>query len=133
MRLVGMRSGADRSTIESYRPGGFRVSGRYYRGSLLVYPGHVESWEIGAGEEVLLRHLEPVREHRPRADLLLLGMGVAAPLPSPELLAGLRGWGIPVEWMNTPAACRTFNLLLGEGREVVAALLALPEEEPERR
>jgi uncharacterized protein len=59
-------------------------------------------------------------------DLLLIGCGASMrPVPH-ELRAALRSVGIAVEPMNTGAACRTFNVLLAEGRRVAAALIAVP-------
>lgn len=58
-----------------------------------------------------------------RPELVLIGTGPAFRFPSRHLLAPLHGAGIGVEVMDTPAACRTFNILLGEGRSVVAALV----------
>jgi uncharacterized protein (TIGR04206 family) len=47
------------------------------------------------------------------------------PFP-PELQRAIRAWGVVVEAMATPAACRTYDVLLAEGRRVAAALLAMP-------
>lgn len=58
-----------------------------------------------------------------RIDVLLLGMGVdLSPVPR-EFRMALEAAGIGVEPMNSPAACRTYNVLLGEGRRIAAALL----------
>ena len=56
-------------------------------------------------------------------EIVLLGTGAQFRFPEPALLAPLYKAGIGVEVMDTPAACRTYNILLGEGRNVVAALL----------
>ncbi|GHU14188.1 hypothetical protein FACS189441_3260 [Betaproteobacteria bacterium] len=58
------------------------------------------------------------------ADVALLGTGVKQHFPAaPTLLAPLLAQGISLEIMNTPAACRTYNLLATEGRKVLVALL----------
>ncbi len=128
MRLVGVSRDPDRQEIQSYRPGGFTVSGRVYRGSVVVFEDRVESWEVS--DPVLLegRHLEIFRDADPRLDLLLLGLGARFVVPAADVLRTLAEWRLPHELMNTAAACRTFNLLLAEGRRVAAALIALPEE-----
>jgi uncharacterized protein len=54
---------------------------------------------------------------------VLLGTGATFIFPEPALLAPLRKAGIGVEVMDTAAACRTYNILLGEERNVVAALI----------
>ncbi|WP_172597683.1 Mth938-like domain-containing protein [Sulfuriflexus mobilis] len=55
--------------------------------------------------------------------ILLLGTGRQQRFPSPRLLLGLQERAIGTEVMSTPAACRTYNILLAEGRSVAAALL----------
>ena len=58
----------------------------------------------------------------------IIGTGSTFTFPEPQLLAPLRNAGIGVEVMDTPAACRTYNILLGEGRNVVAALIVTPAQ-----
>jgi uncharacterized protein len=56
-------------------------------------------------------------------EIVLLGTGARIRFPRPELLRPLIDAGIGVEVMDTPAACRTYNILMGEGRKVAAALI----------
>ena len=58
-------------------------------------------------------------------ELLLLGTGRRLRFPNPRLLEPLRRAAIGFEAMDTPAACRTYNILVGEGRRVAAALLVV--------
>jgi len=58
-----------------------------------------------------------------KPELVLIGTGAKFEFPEPARLAPLRSAGIGVEVMDTAAACRTYNILLGEGRGVVAALI----------
>jgi uncharacterized protein len=67
-----------------------------------------------------LRTLEPAPE------ILVVGTGAEFVLPPPALRQAVRAWGPVIEAMTTPAGCRTFNLLVAEGRRVAAALIALP-------
>ena len=69
-------------------------------------------------------HLDALTARQP--DLVLLGTGRRLIFPPAELLVPLQQAGIGVEVMDTPAACRTFNILASEDREVVAALF-MPE------
>jgi len=60
---------------------------------------------------------------RLQPELVVFGSGLRLRFPRPQWLEGLYAQRIGVETMDTQAACRTFNFLVGEGRQVVAALL----------
>ncbi len=106
----------DEHPIDGYGPGFFRVGGTAYQGAIAVLPGGVTSWRGLEDAETLLKAMGEV-------DVLLFGMGPEiAQLPA-ELRTALETAGIGAEVMATPQACRTYNVLLGEGRRVGAALL----------
>jgi uncharacterized protein len=112
----------DLRVVQGYRPGGFTVSGVRHQGSVLVFPDRVLPWS----GEVDAAGLEAVRAALPVPDILVVGTGSGfVPVP-PALRQAVRAWGPVVEAMATPAACRTYNVLLAEGRRVAAALVALP-------
>jgi len=115
-----------RQGVTGYRPGGFRIGKTWHDGHLLLLPTGVAAWPIGAIDELGETSLVALRDVQPPADILLLGMGATASLVPFELRRSLGSWGLAVEAMTTPAACRTFNLLLAEERRVVAALFAMP-------
>ncbi len=127
MHLVGVSRPPEQQEIQSYRPGGFTVSGRRLRGSVAVFADRVEGWEVSDAAALEARHLERFRVCDPPLDLLLLGLGTSFVVPDATVLRTLAEWRLSYELMATPAACRTFNLLLAEGRRVAAALIALPE------
>ena len=107
--------------VEGYGPGGFRIAGDWHAGSLLLLPSGIRPL-AGAPS---IESLGAVLEAADPVDVLLVGMGAdIAPLPRP-LRAALDQTGIGVEVMSTPAACRTYNVLLVEARRVAAALVAL--------
>ena len=83
----------------------------------LAHPGMVDLDLVG---------LEPVRLAQPMPDILIVGTGADFALFPPALRQAIRAWGPVVEAMATPAACRTYNVLLAEERRVAAALIALP-------
>lgn len=116
---------ASRQLIEAYGGGGFRVGGERYQGSVLVFPDRTVTWPVTDAAVVSEALLAPVIERASDVRVLLLGCGRGfAPIPA-GLAASLRARGIGLEWMDTGAACRTFNVLLLEDREIAAALIAV--------
>jgi len=118
---------AGRQIVESYAEGGFRVSGRRHEGSILVFADRTLALAIPGPEAIAEAPLAPVLEagRAGTVELLILGCGRrAAPVPA-ALRQTLREAGVVVEPMDTGAACRTYNLLMAEGRRVAAALIAL--------
>jgi uncharacterized protein len=114
-----------RQIIESYGGGGFKVSGVRYAGSVLIFTDATESWPLGAATEVCAAALCAVVRREPRTRILIVGCGRGFVPPPPALQAALSEAGIALEWMNTGAACRTFNVLALEDRDVAAALIAV--------
>lgn len=102
--------------VEGYGPGFFRVGGEVHHGALLLLPGGIEPW--GGFED-----LGPILAQAKEIDVLLIGMGGEISYLPPDVRATLEAAGIGVEIMATPPACRTYNVLLGEGRLIAAALL----------
>jgi uncharacterized protein len=89
--------------------------------SCLISGGQlIEEWPPQAMSELTAEHLQAVAEMAP--EVLLLGSGSRIQFPSREQLAALVKLGIGYEVMDTAAACRTYNVLISEGRNVVAAL-----------
>lgn len=114
-----------KAPIEAYGNGGFRFAGMSHRGSLICLPDAIVGWSATSAEALTLDDLVILRQEPAAIELLLLGTGRSFMLPSAELRAGLRDIGIRVEPMDTGAACRTYNILLAEGRPVGAALIAV--------
>lgn len=118
MRLTEVTYGSAQP-IEGYGPGFFRVGNHVLRGTCLVTPWDAGPWGGTEDTDTLLTLAG-------RIDVLLFGMGPQiTPVPR-NLREALEGAGIGLEPMNSPAACRTYNVLLGEGRRIAAALLSMP-------
>lgn len=115
-----------RQLVQRWTSGGFVVSGRAFAGSVLILAEQTVSWPVAEAAAVTVESLGALEHAEPPVDLLVLGTGERFALPDPALRAVLRSWGIVIEPMSTPAACRTFNLLVAEGRRVAAALVAMP-------
>ncbi|MBL4614204.1 MAG: Mth938-like domain-containing protein [Magnetovibrio sp.] len=110
-----------RQIIKAYGDGGFVITGQNYTGSVLVFLEQTLAWS----GDITLDALKPVIDHPSKPDILVIGCGPTFSLPCEELRAGLRAHGIVLEWMDTAAACRTYNVLAIEERAVAAALVAV--------
>ena len=111
-----------RNMFTGYGEGYVEVNRARHSASLVVSADRlVTDWPVQAVAGIGADHLAAIVELKP--EIVLLGTGRAFTFPEPRLLAPLHNAGIGVEVMDTPAACRTYNILQGEGRNVVAALV----------
>lgn len=113
--------------IQSYSGGGFKVSGVRHDGAVLVFPDRVEPWSSAPDKaaDVSLSSFQDLIDQAQDIDVVLFGTGERAALLMPDLRKALQAKGLMVEAMATGAACRTYNVLIAEGRRVVAALIAV--------
>ena len=114
-----------RHLIDAFGDGGFRFAEMSHRGSILATPGGVRIWPVTRFAELTLESLKPVFDEAEAIDFLILGIGHEIAFLPPSLRDPLREAGITVEAMATPAAARTYNVLVGEERRVAAALIAV--------
>jgi uncharacterized protein len=117
---------AGRQIVESYGGGRFRVTGVAYQGSVLVFPGRTLSWPVAAMDQLDEQSLAPIVAEAAAGgiDLLLLGCGARMAMVPAGVRQHLRAAGVVAEAMDTGAACRTYNVLMADGRRVAAALIA---------
>jgi len=112
--------------IETYGAGGFRISGQRIEGAVLLLDHEVRPWPVAtlaglqAGDfaEVIAVGLAAV-------EFVLLGTGAQTAIAPRPVRDALKQAGLGLEMMNTPEACRLYNVLAGDGRRVAAALLAV--------
>ena len=108
--------------INAYESGWIAVNGDKYTGTLIVSSERgCSPWSATRFAELQAENFEELIAQRP--ELIIFGSGAQLRFPRPGWLAPLIQLGIGVETMDTPAACRTYNVLASEGRRVVAALL----------
>jgi uncharacterized protein len=107
--------------IRGYAPGQLRVGDAILTSSALVAATTLEAWRPASVADLTSEDLEPLYALAP--EVVLLGTGARQQFPDAALLATLYARRIGVEIMDTPAACRTYNVLVAEGRSVVAALI----------
>ncbi len=104
--------------IEGYGPGFFRIGGNVLQGPVLIHPAGVTGWGGFADPAPLLALAGST-------DVIFCGMGPEPRHLPRDLRDQLEAAGLGVEAMDTPAAARTYNICLSEGRRVAAALLAV--------
>ncbi|HVY43065.1 MAG TPA: Mth938-like domain-containing protein [Hyphomicrobiaceae bacterium] len=114
-----------RAPIDAYGNGGFRFAGMSHRGSILCLADSIVAWSASDAYRLTSDDFAPVLAERDRIRALLLGTGARQVFPPETILAEFREAGIGLEPMDTGAACRTYNVLLAEGRPVAAALIAV--------
>ncbi len=113
---------ASRNLVTGYGAGYVAINHRRHETSLILLPDRiVESWGTGGFDALAESDFEALRALGP--EILLLGTGNRQRFPAPHLLRPLIEARIGCEVMDLPAACRTFNILMAEGRRVAAALL----------
>lgn len=106
----------DAKPIDGYGPGFFRIGGQVFEGAVLALPTGVVPW--GGFED-----LEALLQMADALDVVFVGTGGEMAHLPPDFRAALEEAGIGVEVMASPTACRTYNVLLSEGRRVGLALL----------
>jgi len=118
-------SGAN--TITGYGDGYVEINKTPYRYAVLISSdGAISEWPVKAFEALEPGHFEQMLALKP--ELILIGTGVKQRFPKPELLKALIAAKIGFEIMNSQAACRTYNILVGEGRQVLLALIVEANE-----
>ena len=112
--------------IDGYGNGGFRIGGETYTGSIqILADGSVIPWS-GDIAALTAESFPDVLAESPAPEILLVGCGPRAVFIPPPVRQRLRDGGIVMDAMNTGAACRTYNVLIAEGRHVAAVLVAVP-------
>lgn len=119
-----------RQIIQSYSGGAFKISGRLYHFPIMVLPEKVEPWSFtGPAHALTAASFPEVQAMVSELDVVLVGTGQHNEFVPPALRSALRDKGITIDVMDTGAACRTYNVLMAEGRRVAALLLPTGEKE----
>ena len=107
--------------IRAWEPGRVRIAERWIAGNVIIGADRIiEGWTTAQPHALSIADLEPALALEPT--IIVLGGGTERVLPDVELMTAVAARSIGLEIMSTPAACRTFNVLLQEQRRVVAAL-----------
>ena len=115
-------STANGNVVTGLGAGWVRVGATEYRENLVLTPDALIPGFAPAGFDGLAENeFAALLAYKP--ELVLFGTGATIRFPHPSLTRALTDAGVGLEVMDTPAACRTYNILAAEGRSVVAALL----------
>lgn len=108
--------------ITAYERGTVSINQHRYQHSVIVLPTEViADWQVNKFDELSTNDFVRIASYQP--EVVLLGTGETHRFIHPKLTVALTDKGIPVECMTTDAACRTYNILMSEGRKVLAALI----------
>jgi uncharacterized protein len=111
-----------RNAITGYGAGYVEVNRERYEKSLVVMPTRLDlQWRVSSGAEIAADSIRPLAGLE--VEIVLIGTGEHQRFPEPTALRPLVEAGIGFEIMSTPAACRTYNILVAEDRIVAAALI----------
>lgn len=113
-------------SVDAYGDGGFRLSGEWRAGSVLILNDEALPWPVASLDEVTPQALEKVLAAGPRdVEFVLMGVGAVNARPPKPVREALQRAGIGLEFMDTPAAARIYNVLTAEGRRLACALIAV--------
>ena len=120
MKLHASAPGA-RQVFSGYGEGYVLVNGARHEASVIVTPDRVLPWSVGGFDALAEADFEPLLGLD--LEILLIGTGPKQRFTHPRLTRALAEKRVGVEVMDTQAACRTYNILIAEGRRVAAAIL----------
>ena len=109
-------------TVTGYDAHGVDINLQHFQASLVVLPEVAPApWPVAGFDALEMAHFTQIETLQP--DVVLLGTGARQRFVHPRLIAGLTARRIGVECMDNQAACRTYNILMAEGRKVALALI----------
>ena len=116
-----LTSGVGQNLFTGYGAGYIAVNNVRYEKSVVVSPQGVAEWRVGGFEALVAGDFGFITELK--SEIVIFGTGTTQRFPPPELARALVSAGAGLEVMDSRAACRTYNILVAEGRKVIAAIL----------
>jgi uncharacterized protein len=114
----------DQYSIESYQHGVITINNYQYKTSLIISPTKlITNWPPVRFSDLATQHIYQITSLQP--EIIILGTGSRLHFPAPELIEDIFKQDIGFEVMDTGAACRCYNLLVSEARNVAAGLLMI--------
>jgi uncharacterized protein len=113
---------AQRNVIRSFKPGEIHLRDRILTTNVIIGPDNIfPDWQPACFEDLSIADFQIALDQHP--DIILFGTGATQRFPDITVTTEIMRSGVAIEVMQTDAACRTFNVLIGENRAAVAALL----------
>lgn len=117
-----LTSAAGQQLITGYGEDWVEINQSRYHQSLIVLPNLLQTaWPVASFNQLEAAHIERIAHFKP--EVVLLGTGASHRFVHPRIAQPLLEMGVSLECMDTAAACRTYNILMSEGRHVAAALI----------
>ncbi len=108
--------------IQSYNDSEIIIDGKVFSSSFIISKNTlIESWPVADISQLESDHLKAILDMRP--EVILIGTGQKLVFPSPQSYVSVINQGMGIEFMDSGAACRTYNVLVSEGRNVVTAII----------
>ncbi len=120
--MLHQQSTPNVNTIRAIEPGRIKINDQFYDNSLLVTAEKIDNnWIVKKPEELTIEIIEELLNHQP--EIIIIGSGLQHHFLDPMFTLTAAQQGIGIEIMTTEAACHTYNILIGEDRDVLAALM----------
>ena len=107
-------------TIKNFSKDGFLIDNKLYNHSILISLENIHTWNIHS--KITVKNFDFIKTLKSYPELLLIGVGDTISSPCLDIRSKMSKLSIAVEIMTTPAACRTWNILISEGRRAFACL-----------
>lgn len=121
---ISLAATKQKFAVRAYEKGRLIINEQIYYKNLIIMPEQlIPDWRPQAIEELTAADFDEMLACKP--SMIILGTGERQIFPPAALYAEATNAGIGVEIMHTPAACRTYNILMSEGRTIAAALMML--------
>ena len=111
--------------IDAYGNGGFRFAGMSHRGSIFIVPSGIYAWDIASVADLTPDSCSAFFREMAAPAFIVLGTGATHTILNESIRDAFAKSGLGLEAMSTGAACRTYNVLLAEGRALGAGLIAV--------
>jgi Uncharacterized conserved protein len=107
-------------TIKNFSKDGFLIDNKLYNYSILISSENIHTWNVDS--KITVKNFNFIKTLKSYPELLLIGVGDTISSPYLDIRSKMSNLSIAVEIMTTPSACRTWNILISEGRRAFACL-----------